>query len=204
LDLKSIFLNPHIKREVNNHHAAIIDTIRSGEALLDERMSLYDLLLKPKTGLTKERWMSIQEAWASALHNNEPETIPYELYYGPEAHIKKSLFPFLMSMKNRLIWQSITSPDADEVSIVDLTRFTVHWAVLLEVKRFWIHKGWRRQEYVGLPAMTTPVLNASVFLFGEKVKGNVLLAKTIHTKIATSIGKSEIWVNSALHVLGTK
>jgi len=202
--LRSIFLTPHIKEEVQRHHAAINEIVYAWERQMDERMCLYDLLLKPKTIITKDTWMRIQESWAEALHNNEQESIPYELYYGAEANIKKSLFPFLMGMKNRTLWQAITSPDADPTSIIDLTRFTVHWAVLLEVKRFWVYKHWNRQEYVGLPAMTSPVLNAATFLFGDKVKGNVLFAKTIHTKIATSIHKSEIWVNSALHVIGSK
>lgn len=206
--MKSIFLQPALIKQVEDHHQSICDQITALSWQANEPVCLYDLMVD--TGRVKRdgEWLRLQEHWAEALANNEPNTIPYELFYGGEANIKKGLFPFLHAMRSRTLWNTITSPNPEPAHLIDLTRFTVYWAVFLHIKYFWIYKSvtdnWPLADYVGFPAMTSPVNHISTVLFGDKIKGSVMQAKTIHTQIATSIDRSEIWVNSALHILGTR
>jgi len=119
------------------------------------------------------------------------------------------LLPFVALLRRKSqLWQALTSPVPEPDVIIDATRFTVHWAVLQSVKRLWVYKsateGWSNKDYAGLPAMTTPVMTASTLLFGDRVRGNTLLAKTFHSQLAAELNKSEIWVNSALWYFGRK
>jgi hypothetical protein len=202
--MKSIFLRPAIIEAVRNHHREIIHEVQQLEKTIEEPASLYELLLEPTTLRTKDEWMGIQSQWAEALNNNNGDLS--KVYSPSDVHVKRTLLPFFMQMKSRSLWQTIISPEPEPEHLIDLTRFTVHWAVMQAVKRMWIYKTktaqWNNGDYVGLPAMTSPVIKATVLLFGDHTKGSVLAAKTVHTRLSTEIGRSEIWVNSALRHLG--
>jgi hypothetical protein len=202
--MRSIFLRPVIIDAVRNHHREILHSVKQLEKTIEEPASLYDLLLEPTTLHTKDEWMAIQGQWAEALNNNNGDL--NKVYSQSDAHVKRTLLPFFTQMKSRSLWQTIISPDPEPEYLIDLTRFTVHWAVMQAVKHMWIYKSktaqWSNSDYVGLPAMTSPVIKAAVLLFGENTKGSVLTAKTIHTRLSTELNRSELWVNSALRHIG--
>lgn len=203
--MKSIFLRSTLIEGVRLHHSQLHQEIKTLEQIIEEPVSLYDLLLEPTLLNNKDEWMAIQGQIAEILNHTSTSDIG-KVYNQSDAHIKRSLLPFLLQMKNRSLWHTVISPNPEPEHLIDLTRFTVHWAVMHAVKKMWVHKAkterWAYKDYVGLPAMTTPVVKASVLLFGEQTKGSILAAKTVHTQIATETGRSEIWVNSALRHIG--
>ncbi len=206
-----IFLRPAIKDAVRSHHKDLKQGVRRFEDQIEERVCLYDLLLEPARLVDKDQWQHLQEIWITALDTPASfDAVNFrDIYETGEEKIKRTLLPFVAQMRRKpQLWQALTSPDPEPDLIIDATRFTVHWAVLQAVKRLWIYKsateGWSTRDYAGLPAMSSPVMAAATLLFGDRVKGNTLLAKTIHTQLATELNKSEIWVNSALWHLGRK
>lgn len=202
--MRSIFLQPTTRTAVKNHHKEIVDGVTKLGETIEEPICLLDLLLEPNETKSKEQWLSIQAAWAEELQT--PGHMDFSVFYSGEATIKKSLYPFLAQMRKRTLWQTIISPNPEPDQIIDLTRFTVHWAVLQAVKRLWLFKckteQWSTNDYMGLPAMTMPVVRATSLLFGKNTKGSVLTAKTLHSKLSQELDKSEIWVNSALCYIG--
>jgi hypothetical protein len=208
--MRAIFLRPAVVDAVKAHHKELKDGVLQFAERIEERVSLYDLLLEPARLADKEQWQRLQEIWITALDSSHFDTVDFQgIYDISEAKVKRTLLPFVAQMRRKsTLWQAITSPEPEPDVIVDATRFTVHWAVLQAVKRLWLFKSatehWSNKDYVGLPAMTTPVMTAATLLFGEGVKGNTLLAKTIHTRLATELDKSEIWVNSALQYFGQR
>lgn len=208
--MRTIFLRPAVTDAVKVHHKELKDSVLQFEERIEERVCLYDLLLEPAQLTDKEQWQKLQEIWITALDSTHFDAVDFQgIYDSSEAQVKRTLLPFVAQMRRKsTLWQAITSPNPEPDVIVDATRFTVHWAVLQSVKRLWVYKsateGWSNKDYAGLPAMTTPVMTASTLLFGDGVKGNTLMAKTMHTRLATELDKSEIWVNSALRYFGRR
>jgi hypothetical protein len=52
--------------------------------------------------------------------------------------------------------------------------------------------------------VTYGVATAAATLFGEGMRKNMFAMKTLHTRSAMETGKSEIWVNTALEMLGRR
>ena len=211
--MKSIFLRTQIRHLVRDEHRSVQALVRQLETVTEEPVSLYDLLIAPgrRAGLDRTKWLELHELWARHLSGGRRalEMLDFGSFYSEEElKVKRGLFPFLLGMQGKEHWQTLTVTDPEPEKLIDLTRFSVYWCVLLGVKNFWIHKtataDWSTHDYLGAPAVTYGVSTAATTLFGDQVKRSMFTMKTLHTRMACDLGKSEIWVNTALEVMGKR
>ena len=193
----SIFLRPSIRRAVEKVHEDFRAEHFDGYCLLDA-------LVRYMGG----RWVNLTDTQADEAKSlltqaMEPEftSLTPTVYNMPEIGMMKTRWEFVQAVIDEDWYSVLTNPFPKYQDLNNLTLFTDKPNVLLAIKFFYILVGHEGKQFTGLPACTEPVEKVCKFMFGKSMK-NLLEAKTIHTRLATELGTDELYVNTALWVIG--
>lgn len=197
--LKSIFLRKSFKQQVEEIHEAIV-------ANKKEDLTLIESLLQPVSRIVAFTDTEIKAGINLLQQSTKPTFKSLGTYNMTEIGNLESRWEFVQAMMADPKMQKVlNNPTVKSYDLNTATEYSKAPNVLLAIKYFYLIKRLDPHKFYGSHAITSPVDLACEVLFGKKsLKSNLGEATRLHTNLAKELNKDELYVNTALWLIGTK